>query len=103
MCVAIGIIAEAHFFQNMGRVDESITKYLIDAVKKVVGSIYLPKDLENETIACQLLFDNKRRGNRIPFAYLRNFQEPISSFEELNEGAIHSFTDSIRFARNVLK
>jgi 3-dehydroquinate synthetase len=102
-CVAFGMVAESLFFERRRQCDEFTTKYIVDGVRSVYDSSDFSFDIADREIAGQILFDNKRAGNLIPFAYLRSPQVPSPASVRLTDEVIDELSLSIQQAKELLK
>ena len=101
-CVAFGMVVESIFFEGEGKCSKEITGYILQGVRDIWGSMHIPDEIEDSAIASRLQFDNKRKGNKIPFAYLECLQKPKSIFKELTESFTDRIIDCIQNARKIL-
>jgi len=102
-CVAFGMVAECLFFARKGDCNKSTTEYVVEGVRTIYGSLELPMDIPEEAIAHQLLFDNKRRGDLIPFSYLQFPQKPLPASIRLTDTVLSELTYCIGQAKEQFK
>ena len=93
---------ESLFFESEGKTSSDTTDHIVDSVLSVWGRLRLPDDLRDAEIISRLRFDNKRRGNKVPFAYLERAQGPKAECRVLTEEFLGSLTDCVTKARERL-
>jgi len=83
--VAFGLIAESFLFVDLGLSSQETHDKIVKCTQKVINQISIPENVNSNSIASQLKYDNHREGNLVPFSYLKNIHCPKSKMLNLNK------------------
>jgi len=101
ICVGFGMIVESYLFYKKNMIDEKFLLEIQTCVKQVINNINLD-DKYLEKINCNILLDNKKKYNKIPFVLLSDYKVPKSIMVEMDKTINEEIEKAISYARSVI-